>query len=138
MKASRHVKPFEKEVDTWERILSHILEVIEMILQVQRQWMYLEVKGCWVQGGGGGRGNAVQMTLDLVGVHPFTYIFCYCKEFVVEIVCFCFFVFFPLYVSVFRIFSLVKTSGSSCHPSPASLISSMTSGRLVGNVFNGL
>jgi len=43
MKASRHVKPFEKEVDKWERTLSHILEVIEMILQVQRQWMYLEV-----------------------------------------------------------------------------------------------
>lgn len=43
MKASRYVKAFEKEVDTWERTLSHILEVIEMILQVQRQWMYLEV-----------------------------------------------------------------------------------------------
>lgn len=44
MKASRHVKAFEKEVDRWERTLSHILEVIEMILQVQRQWMYLEVR----------------------------------------------------------------------------------------------
>lgn len=43
MKASRYVKAFEKEVDLWERTLSHILEVIEMILQVQRQWMYLEV-----------------------------------------------------------------------------------------------
>ena len=43
MKASRHAKPFEKEVDLWECTLSHILEVIEMILQVQRQWMYLEV-----------------------------------------------------------------------------------------------
>ena len=43
MKASRYVKAFEKEVDKWERTLSHILEVIEMILQVQRQWMYLEV-----------------------------------------------------------------------------------------------
>ena len=44
MKASRYVKAFEKEVDHWERTLSHILEVVEMILQVQRQWMYLEVR----------------------------------------------------------------------------------------------
>ena len=43
MKATRFVKAFEKEVDYWERTLSLILEVIEMILQVQRQWMYLEV-----------------------------------------------------------------------------------------------
>ncbi|XP_064408838.1 dynein axonemal heavy chain 2 [Latimeria chalumnae] len=42
MKASRYVKAFEHEVDHWERCLSHILEVIEMILLVQRQWMYLE------------------------------------------------------------------------------------------------
>lgn len=43
MKASRFVKAFEKEVDHWERCLSLVLEVIEMILTVQRQWMYLEV-----------------------------------------------------------------------------------------------
>uniref|UniRef100_A0A9J7YNX9 Dynein axonemal heavy chain 2 n=1 Tax=Cyprinus carpio carpio TaxID=630221 RepID=A0A9J7YNX9_CYPCA len=42
MKASRFVKAFEKEVDHWERSLSLVLEVIEMILTVQRQWMYLE------------------------------------------------------------------------------------------------
>ncbi|KAK1153304.1 dynein heavy chain 2, axonemal [Acipenser oxyrinchus oxyrinchus] len=42
MKASRFVKAFEQEVDRWERCLSLILEVIEMILTVQRQWMYLE------------------------------------------------------------------------------------------------
>uniref|UniRef100_Q9P225-2 Isoform 2 of Dynein axonemal heavy chain 2 n=2 Tax=Homo sapiens TaxID=9606 RepID=Q9P225-2 len=42
MKASRFVKAFEKDVDHWERCLSLILEVIEMILTVQRQWMYLE------------------------------------------------------------------------------------------------
>ncbi|MCI4377271.1 hypothetical protein PGIGA_G00201730 [Pangasianodon gigas] len=42
MKASRFVRAFEKEVDRWERCLSLILEVIEMILTVQRQWMYLE------------------------------------------------------------------------------------------------
>jgi dynein heavy chain len=42
MKASRYVKPFNDEVDKWERTLSQILEVIEMTIQVQRQWMYLE------------------------------------------------------------------------------------------------
>ncbi|XP_029437782.1 dynein heavy chain 2, axonemal isoform X2 [Rhinatrema bivittatum] len=42
MKASQFVKAFEHEVDYWERCLSLILEVIEMILTVQRQWMYLE------------------------------------------------------------------------------------------------
>ncbi|TSK77047.1 Dynein heavy chain 2, axonemal [Bagarius yarrelli] len=42
MKASRFVRAFEKEVDHWERCLSLILEVIEMTLTVQRQWMYLE------------------------------------------------------------------------------------------------
>ena len=43
MKASRFVKAFEKEVDHWERTLSHIMETTEMLLTVQRQWMYLEV-----------------------------------------------------------------------------------------------
>lgn len=43
MKASRFVKAFEVDVDHWERTLSHILEVVEMLLTVQRQWMYLEV-----------------------------------------------------------------------------------------------
>jgi len=43
MKASRFVKAFEQDVDHWERTLSHILEVVEMLLTVQRQWMYLEV-----------------------------------------------------------------------------------------------
>ncbi|XP_071375886.1 dynein axonemal heavy chain 2, partial [Centroberyx affinis] len=42
MKASRFVKAFERDVDRWERCLSLVLEVIEMILTVQRQWMYLE------------------------------------------------------------------------------------------------
>jgi len=36
------VKAFEGDVDQWERTLSRILEVIELILTVQRQWMYLE------------------------------------------------------------------------------------------------
>jgi dynein heavy chain len=42
MKASRFVKAFETEVDKWERALSLILEVVETVLNVQRQWMYLE------------------------------------------------------------------------------------------------
>lgn len=42
MKASRFVKAFEMDVDRWERTLSLILEVVEMLLTVQRQWMYLE------------------------------------------------------------------------------------------------
>ncbi|XP_041842513.1 dynein heavy chain 2, axonemal [Melanotaenia boesemani] len=42
MKASRFVKAFEEEVDLWEKRLSHLLEVIEMILTVQRNWIYLE------------------------------------------------------------------------------------------------
>ena len=42
MKASRFVKPFAQTVDKWERTLSLILEVMDMGLTVQRQWMYLE------------------------------------------------------------------------------------------------
>ncbi|KAM6908918.1 dynein axonemal heavy chain 2 [Xenentodon cancila] len=42
MKASRFVKAFEQEVDQWERRLSHVFEVIEMILTVQCNWIYLE------------------------------------------------------------------------------------------------
>ena len=38
---------FIYQVDKWERTLSLILEVTEMILTVQRQWMYLEV--CYLQ-----------------------------------------------------------------------------------------
>ncbi|XP_069776188.1 dynein axonemal heavy chain 2 isoform X2 [Narcine bancroftii] len=42
MKSSPYLKAFEKQVDYWERCLSLILEVIEMTLTVQRQWLYLE------------------------------------------------------------------------------------------------
>lgn len=44
MKVSRFVRAFEMEVDRWERRLSVMLEVIEMILTVQRHWIYLEVQ----------------------------------------------------------------------------------------------
>ena len=43
-KASRFIRPFAKEVDKWERDISHVLEVTELWLTVQRQWLYLEVK----------------------------------------------------------------------------------------------
>jgi dynein heavy chain len=42
-KASRFIKPFAKEVDKWERDISHVLEVTDLWLAVQRQWLYLEV-----------------------------------------------------------------------------------------------
>ncbi|XP_028810290.1 dynein heavy chain 2, axonemal isoform X2 [Denticeps clupeoides] len=42
IKASRFVRAFEEDVDHWERNLSRVLEVTEMILTVQRQWLYLE------------------------------------------------------------------------------------------------
>lgn len=44
MKASHFVRAFEQVVDRWERQLSVVLEVTEMVLTVQRQWIYLEVK----------------------------------------------------------------------------------------------
>lgn len=37
------MKAFEQDVNCWERQLSQMLEVTEMILTVQRQWMDLEV-----------------------------------------------------------------------------------------------
>ncbi len=42
-KASRFIRPFAREVDKWERDISHVLEVTELWLTVQRQWLYLEV-----------------------------------------------------------------------------------------------
>ncbi|VDO03701.1 unnamed protein product [Rodentolepis nana] len=42
MKASRFVKSFEREVDKWERALSRITETAEMLLTIQRHWLYME------------------------------------------------------------------------------------------------
>ncbi|XP_076363131.1 dynein heavy chain at 89D isoform X2 [Tachypleus tridentatus] len=42
MSASRFVGPFLKVVQEWERALSHISEVLEVWMVVQRKWMYLE------------------------------------------------------------------------------------------------
>ena len=42
MKSSRYFYALESEVEHWEKTLSHILETVEMMLQVQRGWRYLE------------------------------------------------------------------------------------------------
>ncbi|XP_076452214.1 dynein axonemal heavy chain 10-like [Babylonia areolata] len=42
MSASRYIGPFLSIVQNWEKALSHISEVIEVWIQVQRKWMYLE------------------------------------------------------------------------------------------------
>ncbi|KAL6262835.1 hypothetical protein P5V15_005625, partial [Pogonomyrmex californicus] len=42
MKSTRFVEPFAREVDYWERVLSTIGEVLEMMLVVQRGYMYLD------------------------------------------------------------------------------------------------
>lgn len=43
MKSTKFVEPFAKVVDFWERTLSYIMETLDVALQVQRQWLYLEV-----------------------------------------------------------------------------------------------
>ena len=42
MKASKFFLAFEKDVEYWELTLFRIVEVIEVLIQVQKQWMYLE------------------------------------------------------------------------------------------------
>ncbi|XP_060528447.1 dynein axonemal heavy chain 2 isoform X3 [Cylas formicarius] len=42
MKGTRFVEPFKEMVDYWEKTLSYVLETLEVALQVQRQWLYLE------------------------------------------------------------------------------------------------
>lgn len=42
MSASRFVGPFLETVNKWEKSLSHIGEVVEVWMVVQRKWMYLE------------------------------------------------------------------------------------------------
>ena len=42
MKASRFAVSFLEALDTWEKKLSHISETVEMMMNVQRKWMYLE------------------------------------------------------------------------------------------------
>lgn len=42
MKASKYFVSFQKQVEQWEHNLSHIVEVIDLLLLVQKQWIYLE------------------------------------------------------------------------------------------------
>ncbi|XP_071455007.1 dynein axonemal heavy chain 2 [Hetaerina americana] len=42
MKSTRFVEPFIQEVEHWERALVLMVEVLEMVLTVQRQYLYLE------------------------------------------------------------------------------------------------
>uniref|UniRef100_A0A2C9JWZ0 AAA+ ATPase domain-containing protein n=1 Tax=Biomphalaria glabrata TaxID=6526 RepID=A0A2C9JWZ0_BIOGL len=42
MSASRFIGPFLTNVQNWEKSLSHISEVLEVWMIVQRKWMYLE------------------------------------------------------------------------------------------------
>jgi dynein heavy chain len=42
MKASRFAASFVVDLDRWERSLSVVSETIELLMAVQRQWMYLE------------------------------------------------------------------------------------------------
>ncbi|CAF1153283.1 unnamed protein product [Adineta ricciae] len=48
MAGSRYIGPFLKTVQEWEKSLSHIAEVIELWINVQRKWTYLE--GIFVSG----------------------------------------------------------------------------------------
>ena len=42
MSASRYVMPFFERVQRWEKSLSHVSEVVDVWMNVQRKWMYLE------------------------------------------------------------------------------------------------
>jgi len=42
MKASRFFKTFKDKITHWESVLSHMSNVVELALAVQRSWMYLE------------------------------------------------------------------------------------------------
>ena len=42
MKASKFFLSFQQKIEHWEKTLSTVGEVVELLLQVQRQWMYLE------------------------------------------------------------------------------------------------
>ncbi|KAL4710610.1 hypothetical protein ACJJTC_003246 [Scirpophaga incertulas] len=43
MKSTKYVEPFIKEVDYWEKSLGYVAECIEIALQVQRRYLYLEI-----------------------------------------------------------------------------------------------
>ena len=41
-KSSRYYAAFQPQVEHWEKTLTHVLETVELMLQVQRHWLYLE------------------------------------------------------------------------------------------------
>ncbi|XP_041988681.1 dynein axonemal heavy chain 2 isoform X2 [Aricia agestis] len=43
MKSTKYVEPFIKEVDHWEKTLGYVAECIEISLQVQRRYLYLDI-----------------------------------------------------------------------------------------------
>ncbi|CAF3412182.1 unnamed protein product [Rotaria sp. Silwood1] len=42
IKGTRHVKPFQNEVDYWEKSIAQISELCDGLFNVQRQWLYME------------------------------------------------------------------------------------------------
>lgn len=42
IKASKFYNSFGKKVDKWEKALNAVSETVDLILTVQRKWMYLE------------------------------------------------------------------------------------------------
>ncbi|CAF2418248.1 unnamed protein product [Rotaria sp. Silwood2] len=42
IKGTRHVKPFQTEVDYWEKSIAQISELCDGLFNVQRQWLYME------------------------------------------------------------------------------------------------
>ena len=42
VKSTRHVKPFQNDIDYWETSIGRISELCDGLLDVQRQWLYME------------------------------------------------------------------------------------------------
>ena len=42
MKGTRHAKAFQSEIDYWEKSIAQISELCDSLLDVQRQWLYME------------------------------------------------------------------------------------------------
>lgn len=42
IKGTRHLKPFERDVDFWESSIGQISEISDGLFNVQRQWLYME------------------------------------------------------------------------------------------------
>ena len=42
MKGTRHIKAFQNEIDYWEKSIAQISELSDGLLNVQRQWLYME------------------------------------------------------------------------------------------------